>query len=67
VEQPVGSINKGPWQVFQVTAVVVVEDSGLDAYEYVDISEGDDIYESEETDPMVSERIRSGSSSDSSS
>jgi hypothetical protein len=46
------------------TTVEVVNDSDSDVYENVDISEGDDICEIEESDPVVSERIRSGSSSE---
>jgi hypothetical protein len=46
------------------TIVEIVNDSDSDAYENVDISEDDEICQIEESDPVVSKRIRSGSSSD---
>jgi hypothetical protein len=44
MDQPVASIKKGPWQrsVPGDTIVETVNDSDSDAYENVDISEGDD-------------------------
>jgi hypothetical protein len=69
MDQPVASISKGPWQksVPGDTIVETVNNSDSDAYENVDCSEDDDISETEESDHVVSERIRSGNSSDSSS
>jgi hypothetical protein len=68
MNQPVVNTRNSPQQkVFQMTTVETVKDSDSDAYENVYISEGDDICETEESDPVVSKRIRSGSSSDSNS
>jgi hypothetical protein len=65
---PVVSTSKGLHQKSLPgdTIVEIVNNSDSDAYENVDISEYDDICEIEESDPTVSERIKSGSSSDSS-
>jgi hypothetical protein len=49
------------------TIVEIVKNSDSDSEKSVDISEGHDICEIKESDPAVSERIRNGSSSDTSS
>jgi hypothetical protein len=66
--QPVVSTSKGQQQerLSGDTTVETVNNSDSDVYGNVDISEGDDICESEESDPIVSIRIRSGSNSHSS-
>jgi hypothetical protein len=69
MDQPVASSSKGLQQkrLPADTVVKVVNNSNSDVYENVDISEDDDICEIEETNPILTKRIRSGRSNDSSS
>jgi hypothetical protein len=66
MDQPVASTNKGPQQksLQYDTTGKVANNSDSDAYKNADISESDDICETEESDPTVSERIRSSSSTE---
>jgi hypothetical protein len=54
MDQPVASTNKGPQQksLQYDTTGKVANNSDSDAYKNADISEGDDICETEESDPQ---------------